>query len=86
MVEVASIVEAPVVEVAPVIEPIGPNDEDEGLPQVVSDEEPIRVKKLQGKWAIIIGDGRTETQPSRPKAVKRAKELAAKLGRAVVIV
>jgi hypothetical protein len=52
----------------------------------VSDEEPIRVKKLQGKWAIIIGDGRTETQPSRPKAVKRAKELAAKLGRAVVIV
>lgn len=86
MVEAASIVEAPVVEVAPVIEPIGPNDEDEGLPQVVSDEEPIRVKKLQGKWAIIIGDGRTETQPSRPKAVKRAKELAAKLGRAVVIV
>ena len=86
VVEAVSIVEAPVVEVAPVVEATGPNDEDEGLPQVVSDEEPIRVKKLQGKWAIIIGDGRTETQPSRPKAVKRAKELAAKLGRAVVIV
>ncbi|MCC6619709.1 MAG: DUF2188 domain-containing protein [Deltaproteobacteria bacterium] len=50
------------------------------------DAEPIRVKKLAHKWAVILGDGRTESFPTRQKAHKRAKDLGRALGRPVIVV
>lgn len=78
---------------APIPEPastptleLAPAPEDDELPtDNPSGDDPIRVKKLAGKWALILGDGRTEVFPAKNKAVARAKLLAKKLGRAVVI-
>lgn len=80
---VIDLVPEPVIDLVP--EPAA--DDAEDLPtDSPSGDEPIRVKKLAGKWALILGDGRTETFPAKNKAINRAKLLAKKLGRAVVIV
>lgn len=69
----------------PALEP-APIVEDDDLPtDNPSGDDPIRVKKLAGKWALILGDGRTEIFPAKNKAINRAKVLAKKLGRAVVV-
>ncbi|MFO0745339.1 MAG: DUF2188 domain-containing protein [Myxococcota bacterium] len=46
---------------------------------------PIRVKRMANKWAVVLGDGRTESFHTKQKAHKRAKDLAAALGCAVVL-
>ncbi len=74
--------------VAPATEAEAPALEDDELPgpsEATAGEEPIRVKKLANKWALIMGDGRTETHATQKKAVARAKALAKKLGRPVVV-
>lgn len=86
VVEVVPVVEvevAPVVELAPVVETVV---EEVEAPVVIDPyEAPIRVKRVANKWLVLMGDGRSESLPTKAKAVKRAQELGKKLGRAVVI-
>ncbi|HRE91508.1 MAG TPA: DUF2188 domain-containing protein [Myxococcota bacterium] len=86
--EVAPVVEAVEAEVAPVVEVVTMEAAVEELeaPAVIDpDETPIRVKRVANKWLVLMGDGRSESLPTKAKAVKRAQELAKKLGRAVVV-
>ena len=46
---------------------------------------PIRVKRLGAKWAILATGLALETFPTKSKAQRRAKELAAETGRTVVV-
>ena len=88
-IEVAPVVEsvevAPVVEVVETVEAETALEESEAPAVIDPDEAPIRVKRVANKWLVLMGDGRSESLPTKAKAVKRAQELAKKLGRAVVI-
>jgi len=73
----------PVIAIAPEPEPVVAVAPEPGPVDVFA--EPIRVKKLAHKWTVIVGDGRTESFPTRQKAHKRAKDLGVALGRPVVV-
>ena len=53
--------------------------------EVASDEAPIRVIKVGGKWMMLLGEDRSESYPTQKKALARANALAKKLGRTVVV-
>lgn len=59
--------------------------ESEPAPGLASEEAPIRVAKVGGKWLVILGEDRSESFPTQKKAAARANALAKKLGRTVVI-
>ena len=59
--------------------------EPEAIVALDPEAEPIRVKKLAHKWTVFLGDGRSESFPTRAKAQKRAKDLGQALGRKVIL-
>ncbi len=48
-------------------------------------DSPVRVKRLGAKWAVLGTGLALETFPTKSKAQRRAKELAAETGRTVVV-
>jgi len=82
----AEVVVEPMVAVEPMVV-VEPEIAVELVPEieVASDEAPIRVTKVGGKWMMLLGDDRSESYPTQKKAIARANALAKKLGRTVVV-
>ena len=63
----------------------GAGEDDDALPTAAPGDDAIVVKKVGAKWLLALGDGRTETHSTQKKAVARAKAVAKKSGRGVVV-
>lgn len=71
----------PITELALALAP----EDDDTLPAAQPGDDAIVVKKVGAKWLLALGDGRTETHSTQKKAVARAKAVAKKSGRGVVV-